>query len=85
MNEQTQSSHNLVVNSELSKWVISEFDLLRLLNIEQATLTALRYKGDFPVVYLNQRNRVYLIKDILGYLETHKGYIQRRVAKHSEA
>ena len=78
-------TYNLLVSSELSKHVISEVDLLRVLNIEQTTLNALRYSGDFPVVYLNQRNRVYLIKDLLGWLESHKGYIQRRVVKHSEA
>jgi hypothetical protein len=58
---------------------------LRVLNIEQSVLSGLRYKGEFPVVYLNNRNRVYLVKDILGWLENHKGYTQRRIAKHSEA
>ena len=85
MSEQAQSNQILVVNSELSKHVISEFDLLRVLNMEQSTLNVLRYHGDFPVVYLNQRNRVYLIKDLLAYLESRRGYIQRKATKRSEA
>ena len=84
MSEGTQSNQVLVVNSELSKHVISEYDLLRILNIEQSVLRVLRYRGDFPVVTLNTHNRVYLIKDILAWMETHKGYALRNIPKHSE-
>jgi len=85
MSEQTQSNQILVVNSELSKQVISEYDLLRVLNIERSCLDELRYKHDFPVVCLNRANRVYLLRDILGWMERHKGYTQRGVAGRSEA
>ena len=85
MSEQAQSNQILLVNSELSKQVISEYDLLRVLNIERNCLDELRYKRDFPVVCLNRSNRVYLLKDVLGWLEGHRGYTQRGVAGRSQA
>ena len=84
MSGQTQSHHLLVVNSELSKHVISEYDLLRILNMERPALDKLRWGGDFPVVYLSRSNRVYLVKDLLDWLESHKGYKLRGTAKRSD-
>jgi len=84
MSEETKSHHLLVVNSELSKHVISEYDLLRILNMEQGALSRLRHQGDFPVVCLNRNNRVYLIKDVLAWMDSHKGYRLRGIAERSE-
>lgn len=84
-NNPQNTSPYLLVNSEISKHVISEIDLLKVLNIEQSTLNALRYSGDFPVIYLNQRNRVYLVEDVLDWLKSHGGAIRRKTAKRSEA
>ena len=67
MPEQTQVTH-----SELSKHVISEVDLLNMLNVELPVLNQLRLEKGFPVVRLNNRNRVYLVKDIVGWLEAHR-------------
>ncbi len=67
MPEQTQVNH-----SELSKHVISEVDLLAVLNVELPVLNDCRLEKGFPVVRLNQRNRVYLIEDIVGWLKEHR-------------
>jgi translation initiation factor RLI1 len=71
-NNQSQQS-NLVVNTALAKDVISEFDLLRLLNINQTTLRGLYLDKGFPVVRLTVQSRVYLIDDVLAWLKSYKG------------
>ena len=68
-------NQNQVTNSRLQEFIISEIDLLAVLNIEQSTLNELRLEKAFPVIRLNNRNRVYLIKDVVGWLESHKSSI----------
>jgi predicted DNA-binding transcriptional regulator AlpA len=53
----------------LEEAVLSEADLLELLGIDKGTLDDLRREKGFPVVRLTTRTRVYLAKDILGWLE----------------
>jgi hypothetical protein len=52
--------------------VLSEVDLLELLNIEKPTLDALRQDEGFPFIRLNRKNRAYLVADVLGWLEQHR-------------
>ena len=68
-------NQNQATNSKLQESVISEIDLLAVLNIEQSTLNELRLEKSFPVIRLNGRNRVYLIRDVVGWLESHKASI----------
>jgi len=58
--------------SKLNDQVVSEVDLLKILNIELPTLSALRLEKNFPVVRLNQRNRVYLVGDVMDWLKAHR-------------
>lgn len=53
----------------LEEAVLSEADLLELLGIDKRTLDDLRREKDFPAVRLTARTRVYLAKDVLGWLE----------------
>ena len=53
----------------LEEAVLSEADLLELLGIDKGTLDDLRREKGFPAVRLTTRTRVYLAKDILGWLE----------------
>jgi len=53
----------------LEEAVLSEADLLELLGIDKKTLDDLRREKDFPFVRLTTRARVYLAKDVLGWLE----------------
>lgn len=57
--------------SNLSQEVLSEVDLLEVLNIEKQTLDALRREKEFPYVRLNIRNRVYLSSEVLEWLKKH--------------
>ncbi len=60
-------------NSELAKVVISELDLLATLNMDYNTLGVLRRTKDFPAVYLNRSNRVYLLSEVTDWLQTNRG------------
>jgi hypothetical protein len=53
----------------LENSVYSEAALLELLGIEQGTLNSLRLDKGFPVVRLDDRHRVYLAEDVLGWLK----------------
>jgi len=53
----------------LEEAVLSEADLLELLGIDKSTLDDLRREKDFPFVRLTTRTRVYLAKEVLGWLE----------------
>lgn len=54
---------------KLRDQVISEVDLLEVLNIELPALNALRLEKGFPVVRLNRNCRVYLADEVLGWLK----------------
>ena len=71
-------------NQELGKFVVSELSLLQHLNIEQVTLDALRHSAGFPVIYLNNRNRVYWLSDVRAWLEGRRRNSQPATAKASE-
>ncbi len=49
--------------------VLSEVDLMELLNIEQSVLDNLRLERGFPYVRLNVKRRVYLTDEVLGWLK----------------
>ncbi len=55
----------------LSQEVLSEVDLLDLLNIDKVTLDVLRREKEFPYARLNLRNRVYISSDVLLWLQNH--------------
>jgi len=52
--------------------VLSEVDLLELLNIEKVTLDGLRLQKALPCVRLTTKCRVYLAEDILDWLKQHR-------------
>jgi hypothetical protein len=53
----------------LRNQVISEVDLLELLNVEQQTLDNLRRNKGLPYIRLSSKARVYLTEDVLGWLK----------------
>ena len=57
------------MSGNIREQVLSEVDLLELLNIEVGTLDMLRREKGLPYIRLNRRNRVYLAVDVLGWLE----------------
>ena len=53
----------------LEQEVYSEAALLEVLGISKEVLDTLRREKGFPCVYLDQRHRVYLAKQVLAWLE----------------
>ena len=70
MTEQQTTNPSLVNPSE-SK-LISEVELLRILNIELATLSELRLEKNFPFIRLNRANRIYLWDDVVQWSKQHR-------------
>lgn len=60
----------------LESRVISEVDLLQKLNVPKQVLDRLRLEKGFPFVRLTLKDRVYLISDVLAWLEKNKRTIQ---------
>jgi len=60
----------------LESRVISEVDLLQKLNVPKPVLDRLRLEKGFPYVRLTIKDRVYLINDVLAWLESNKRAIQ---------
>ena len=52
--------------------IISEEELLRILDISKDTLDKLRNKKGFPYVALTRTNRVYLTEDVHFWLERNR-------------
>lgn len=57
------------LNLPLEQQVYSEDALLETLGISKEVLDTLRREKEFPCVYLDQRHRVYLAKQVLEWLE----------------
>jgi len=60
------------VQSRLSDQVISEVDLLELLNVEQHVLDRLRRGKGFPYIRMDIKRRVYLIDQVVAWLKEHQ-------------
>lgn len=61
-----------VINNELSKKAISEYDLGLTLNVSRSTLDSLRLEKGFPFVRLSLKSRVYLVDSIIEWLKSHE-------------
>jgi nucleoside-triphosphatase THEP1 len=59
----------MAINQKLAEVVISEVDLLETLNLELKHLSVLRLQKGLPYVRLNSRNRVYLLSEIVVWLQ----------------
>ena len=54
------------------KEIISEEELLRILDVSKDTLDKLRNRKGFPYVSLTRTNRVYLAEDVHFWLERNR-------------
>jgi len=66
--ETQKAEPSVIVHPELSKYVISEADLMAVLDIGRSALDGLRDRG-LPVIKLNARNRVYPVQEVWEYLK----------------
>lgn len=63
-------------NQKLKDLVLSEVDLLELLNIEKRTLDTLRLEKGLPFIRLSSKCRVYLAEQVLDWLKQYNKSIQ---------
>ena len=68
----------MAINQKLAEVVISEVDLLETLNIEVKHLSVLRLQKGLPYVRLNARNRVYLLPEVVAWLQKNARTISDR-------
>ena len=57
--------------------ILTEDELLKLLGISRSVLDDLRYKNGFPFCRLSQRNRIYLVKDVLEFIASRRTVLNR--------
>ena len=50
--------------------ILIEKELLELLGIKRSALDDLRYRQKFPFCKISNTNRIYLIKDVLDFIES---------------
>ena len=50
--------------------ILTEKELLELLGIKRSALDDLRYKHKFPFCKISNTNRIYLVKDVLDFIES---------------
>ena len=50
--------------------ILTEKELLELLGIKRSALDELRYKHKFPFCKISNTNRIYLVKDVLNFIES---------------
>ena len=49
--------------------ILTEKELLELLGIKRSALDDLRYRHKFPFCKISNTNRIYLVKDVLDFIE----------------
>lgn len=50
--------------------ILTEKELLDLLGIKRSALDDLRYRHKFPFCKISNTNRIYLVKDLLDFIES---------------
>ena len=50
--------------------ILTEKELLELLGIKRSALDELRYRQKFPFCKISNTNRIYLVKDVLDFIES---------------
>ena len=50
--------------------ILTEKELLELLGIKRSALDDLRYRQKFPFCKISNTNRIYLVKDVLDFIES---------------
>lgn len=59
--------------------ILTEKELIELLGIKKSALDDLRYKRRLPFCKISSTNRIYLVKDLLDFIES------KRVALNKDA
>ena len=63
MNSENQSLKNV-------DDILTEIELIELLGIKKSALADLRYRHKLPFCKISSTNRIYLVKDVLDFIES---------------
>ena len=57
--------------------ILTEKELLDLLGIKKSALDDLRYRHRMPFCKISSTNRIYLVKDVLGFIESRRRVLNK--------
>ena len=57
--------------------ILTEKELLELLGIKRSALDDLRYKKQLPFCKISNTNRIYLVKDVIEFIESQRIVLNR--------
>ena len=57
--------------------ILTEKELLELLGIKRSALDDLRYKKQLPFCKISNTNRIYLVKDVIEFIESRRIVLNR--------
>jgi hypothetical protein len=56
---------------------LTERELIELLGIKKSALDDLRYRQRLPFCKISSTNRIYLVKDVLGFIESRRRVLNK--------
>ena len=59
--------------------ILTEKELIELLGIKRSGLDDLRYKKQLPFCKISNTNRIYLVKDVIEFIESKRMVINKDV------
>ena len=71
------------MSEQMLSGMVTEAEMLKLLNIKPSELTNLRLVKGLPFVKISTRSRVYIEEDVLNWLKSHRIILNR--AEKSES
>jgi hypothetical protein len=57
--------------------ILTEKELLELLGLKKSALDDLRYRHRLPFCKISNTNRIYLVKDVLDFIESKRSILNR--------
>jgi len=59
--------------------ILTEKELLELLGIKRSALDDLRHKKQLPFCRISNTNRIYLVKDVIEFIESKRMVLNRNI------
>ena len=59
--------------------ILTEKELLELLGIKRSALDDLRHKKQLPFCKISNTNRIYLVKDVIEFIESRRMVLNRNI------
>ena len=59
--------------------ILTEKELLELLGIKRSALDVLRHKKQLPFCRISKTNRIYLVKDVIEFIESKRMVLNKNI------